>query len=98
MAYRLVGAKPLSEPINAGILFIRPVGTNFSEILIEILTISPQKMCLKRSFAKCPPFCLGLVLLNLMLFFRVVAINDSSEINIVKSVLDNEQDLSTRPL
>ena len=45
---------------NAGILLIGPLGTNFSEILIEILTFSFKKMCLKVSSAKRRPFCLGL--------------------------------------
>ena len=45
---------------NAGILLIGPLGTNFSEILIEILTFSFKKMRLKVSSAKRRPFCLGL--------------------------------------
>ena len=45
---------------NDGILLIRPLGTNFSEILIEILTFSFKKMRLKVSSAKWRPFCLGL--------------------------------------
>ena len=50
---------------NAGILLIGPLGTNFSEILIEILTISFKKMHLKVSSAKWRPLCLGLnVLIN----------------------------------
>ena len=32
---------------NAGILLIEPLGTNFSEILIEILAFSAKKMRLK---------------------------------------------------
>ena len=44
---------------NAGILSIGPLGTNFSEILIEIQTFSLKKICLKLSSAKCRPFCLG---------------------------------------
>ena len=59
MACRLTGAKPLSEP-NAGILLIGPLGTNFSEILIEILTFPFTKMRLKVSSAKRWPMCLGL--------------------------------------
>ena len=43
---------------NAGILLIGPLGTNFSEILIEILTFSFKKMRLKVSSAKRRPFCL----------------------------------------
>ena len=45
---------------NAGILSIGLLGTNFSEILIEILTFFFKKMCLKVSSAKWRPFCLGL--------------------------------------
>ena len=44
---------------NAGILLIRPLGTNFSEFLIEILIFSLKKMRLKVSSAKRRPFCLG---------------------------------------
>ena len=52
---------------NAGILLIRPLGTNFSEILIEIYRFSFNKMYLKRSSGKCQPFCLGLnVLMYIM--------------------------------
>ena len=45
---------------NAGILLIGTLGTNFSEILIEILTFSFKKMGLKVSSAKRQPFSLGL--------------------------------------
>ena len=44
----------------AGILMIGPLGTNFGEILIEILTFSFKKMRLKVSSAKRRPFCIGL--------------------------------------
>ena len=49
---------------NAGMLLIGPLGTNFSEILIEILTFSSKKMHLKVSSAKRRPFCLSLNVLN----------------------------------
>ena len=49
---------------NAGFLFIGPLGTNFREILIEILTFSFKKMHLKVSSGKWRPFCLGLNVLN----------------------------------
>ena len=49
---------------NDGILLIRPLGTNFSEISIEILTFSFKKMRLKLSSAKWRPFCLGLNVLT----------------------------------
>ena len=51
---------------NAGILSIGPLGTNFSENLIEILTFSFRKMRLKVSSAKWRPFCLGL---NVLMMF-----------------------------
>ena len=50
---------------NAGILLIGPLGTNFSDILIEILTFSFKKMHLKMSSAKWRSFCLGLNELSL---------------------------------
>ena len=49
---------------NAGILLIRPLGTNFSEILTEFLLFSFKKMRLKVSSGKWRPFCLGLNVLN----------------------------------
>ena len=45
---------------NAGLLLIGPLGTNFSEILIELLVFSFKKMRLKVSSAKRRPFCLDL--------------------------------------
>ena len=55
---------------NAGILLIRPLGTNFSEILIEIHTFSFKKMCFKLSSEKWRPFCLGLNVLIYLLYCR----------------------------
>ena len=49
---------------NAGILLIKPLGTNFSEILIEIYTVLFQKMHLKMSSEKWRPLCLGLYVLT----------------------------------
>ena len=49
---------------NAGILLIRPLGTNFSEILSGIQTFSFKKIYLKMSSAKWRPFCLGLNVLT----------------------------------
>ena len=45
---------------NAGILWIGPWGTNFSEILIGIHTISFKKIHFKMSFGKWQPSCFGL--------------------------------------
>ena len=52
---------------NAGILSIGLLGTNFSEILIEVLIFSFKKMRLKVSSAKWRPFCLGLNVLTAFL-------------------------------
>ena len=49
---------------NAGILLIRPLGTNFSEFLVKILIFSFKKMRFKMLSAKRRPFCLGLNELN----------------------------------
>ena len=49
---------------NAGLLLIGPLGTNFSEILIAILTFLFKKMRLNVSSAKRRPFCLGLNVLS----------------------------------
>ena len=45
---------------NAWILSIGPLGTNFSEMLIKIYTISFRKMYSKMSSGKRRLFCLGL--------------------------------------
>ena len=44
---------------NAGLLFMEPLGTNLSEILIEIDTPSFKKMHLKMSYEKWQPSYLG---------------------------------------
>ena len=49
---------------NDGILLIGPLGTNFSEILIEIYTFSFKKIHLKMSSGKCWSSYLGLSVLN----------------------------------
>ena len=52
---------------NAGILLIRTLGINFSEILSKIHTFSFKKIHFKMSSAKWRPFCLGLnVLRNIL--------------------------------
>ena len=43
---------------NAGILLIGPLGTNFSEILIEVLTFSFKKIHWKMLSGKWWPFCI----------------------------------------
>ena len=49
-----------------GILLIRPLRTNFSEILSEIHTFSFNKMHLKMSSAKRRPVCLSLNVLTIL--------------------------------
>ena len=49
---------------DVGILLIGPLGTNFSEMLIEIHTFSFKKIHLKMLSGKWRPFCLGLNVLN----------------------------------
>ena len=44
--------------MNAGIWLIGPLGTNFSEILMEIYTYSFEKMHLQMPSGKWRPFCL----------------------------------------
>ena len=52
---------------NAGLLLIGPLGTNVSEILVEIHIFSFKKMHLKMSSAKRPPLGVGLNVLNKLL-------------------------------
>ena len=49
---------------DAGLLLIGPLGTNYSEILIGIQTLSLRKMHLKISSGKWRLFCIGLNVLN----------------------------------
>ena len=49
---------------NVGILLIEPLGTNCSEMLIEIYTFSFQKIHSKTSSEKWRPFCPGLNVLT----------------------------------
>ena len=53
---------------NTGILLIGILGTNFSEIFIEIQAFSFKKMHLKMSFGKWRPSCLGLNVLTHLKF------------------------------
>ena len=61
---------------NAGILLIGPLGTNFSDILIEIPTFSFNKMHLRMLSAKWRPFCLGLnvLMVNITIHVHVSAV------------------------
>ena len=55
---------------NAGILLIRTLGTNFSEILIECHSFSVKKTHMKMSSGKWRPSCLGLNVLMCGTLFR----------------------------
>ena len=60
------GRRQIITWTNAGILLMGPLGTNFSEISIEIDISSFKKTHLKMLSAKCRPSCLVLnVLINL---------------------------------
>ena len=69
---------------NAEILLIGPLGTNLSEILIEIHTFSYKKIHLKMSYGKWPPFCLGL---NVLICFFTVWRKDDVSVSILSSYL-----------
>ena len=51
---------------HAGTLLIRTPGTNFSEILSEMHAFSFKKMHLEMPSGNCPPFCLGLNVLTII--------------------------------
>ena len=51
---------------NTGILLIGLLGTNFSEIFVEIYTFSTKKMHLKMLSGKWRPFCLSFNVLNMI--------------------------------
>ena len=87
---------------NAGILLIRPLGTNLSEILIEILIFSFKKMRLKVSSAKRRPFCPGLNVLTKCI--RQCCLPNkcwpfNSSLNVLTHlVLEHSQQIRSRPL
>ena len=82
------GRRQASIWTNAGILLIRPLGTNFNEMLVEILTFLFMKMRLKVSSGKWRPFCLGLnELIESKLFFTCIFFY----------VLYNERDIALFP-
>ena len=57
--------------INAGTLLFKALGTNFSEILIEIHIFSFNKMHLKMSSVERRPFRLGLNVLNTVCLYFI---------------------------
>ena len=74
---------------NAGLLLIGPLGTNFSEILIEILTFPFKKMHLKMSFAKWWPFCLGLNVLTWPHYNKARSFTDHQGVEKVGVLISN---------
>ena len=64
--------------IIAGILLIRPLGTNVNEMLIEILKFSFMKMRLKVSSAKWRPFRLGLNVVKTYWSFSIKTFKNQS--------------------
>ena len=70
---------------NAGILLIRSLGTNFSEILSKIHAFSFKKMHLKTSSAKWRPSCLSL---NVFMLFPSFAVYQSPRVGREKQVVD----------
>ena len=73
---------------NAGLLLIGPLGTNFSEILIEILKFSFKKMRLNVSSAKRRPFCPGLNVL--MCVMITVSLRVALNLTAFKGVWDDK--------
>ena len=66
---------------NAGILLIDLQGTNFSEIVIKILTFSFKKMHLKILSAKWQPLCLSLSVLRHSGLYKMAAISQTTYLN-----------------
>ena len=65
---RALGLSPVRRQAiiwtNPVLLSIGPLGTDFSEIVLEIQTFLFKKMNLKMLSGKCQPFCLGLNVLR----------------------------------
>ena len=75
---------------NDGLLLIGPLGTNFSEILIEILTFSFKKMRLEVLSAKRGPFCLGLnVLKHMEVYVRSLEVCYFNELYNISDLISN---------
>ena len=69
MAFRLLGTKPLSEPMLT-YNQLGPKGLKFSEILIEIQKVSFKNM-FENVVWKMAPFCLGLSVLNITVSTKI---------------------------
>ena len=74
---------------NAEILLIGPLGTNFSEISIEIYIFLFKKWLFKMSSAKCRPFCLGINVLDpfLEIVFQYVKVHVQTVTGILYKLL-----------
>ena len=64
------GENSIFTVVTDEIYLTGPLGTNFSEILIEIDTFSFKKMHLKMSSGRWRPFCLGLNVLTVPLVYH----------------------------
>ena len=89
-------AKPLSEPMMEYCHFIWPLGTNFSEILIEIHSFSSKKMHLKMSSGKWRTFCLGLNVLRTLLFCITLLVNFYLIYTVTNYIIHIRHDFPTR--
>ena len=72
---------------NAGILLTWHLGTNFSQILIEIHTFSFKKIHLKMSSGKWRPFCLGLNVLRSLYSFDFLSNTSQLSCVLIKSCI-----------
>ena len=78
---------------NARILLIRPLGTNFNEMFIEIQTSSFMKMHLKVSSAKLRPFRLSL---NVLIYLSSdtkpwqIWLHDNSQFSLDNSMIQHK--------
>ena len=69
---------------NTGILLIGPLGTNFSEIIIEIYIFSFKKMHMKMSSGKWQPSCFGFNVLT-----RLLQPNDNAYLHCLSDNANN---------
>ena len=74
---------------NARLLLIEPLGTNFSDVLIEIHTFSFKKMRLKMSSEKRRPSFLGLNVLKFggfIYYILILVVSNSRKLQFVPCV------------
>ena len=80
---------------NAGVLLIGPLGTNFSEILIEIYIFSFKKMHLKLLSGIWRPFCLGLNVLNISRTTSIWIWRSTAQLKFVRAIYFNDMKKET---